>query len=165
MSASERFTQLTQKVETADGNIQAAASEDRAKLAVRADEARKAADDHAAQLRAKAEDTSDKAEAHWNEIQSNWDPHIQRIRQRIEDKKTEHDVDSAERDAEWAEADALDGGDSVLAVAREHGRGSRSGATVSARIFIVVTFRSGKVLRYREFYDEAAALEAAGLRD
>jgi ketosteroid isomerase-like protein len=59
----------------------------------------------------------------------------------------------------------IDCGDSVLAVAREHGRGSRSGATVSARIFIVVTFRNGKVLRYREFYDEAAAFEAAGLRD
>jgi hypothetical protein len=39
-----------------------------------------------------------------------------------------------------------------------------SGATVSSRIFIVVTFREGKVLRYREFYDEAAALEAVGLR-
>jgi ketosteroid isomerase-like protein len=34
---------------------------------------------------------------------------------------------------------------------------------VSSRIFIVVTFREGKILRYREFYDEAAALEAVGL--
>ena len=29
----------------------------------------------------------------------------------------------------------------------------------------VMTFRDGKVLRYREFYDEAAALEAVGLRE
>jgi ketosteroid isomerase-like protein len=57
----------------------------------------------------------------------------------------------------------IDCGDDVLAVAREHGRGARSGATVSGRIFIVVTFRNGKLLRYREFYDEAAALEAVGL--
>jgi ketosteroid isomerase-like protein len=57
----------------------------------------------------------------------------------------------------------VDCGDDVLAVAREHARGSVSGATVSARIYIVMTFRNGKVLRYREFYDEAAALEAAGL--
>jgi ketosteroid isomerase-like protein len=57
----------------------------------------------------------------------------------------------------------VDCGDDVLAVAREHGRGAISGATVSSRIFIVVTFREGKVLRYREFYDEAAAREAAGL--
>ena len=59
----------------------------------------------------------------------------------------------------------VDCGDDVLVVAREHGRGSISGATVSARIFIVITFRNGKVLRYREFYDEAAALEAVGLSE
>jgi ketosteroid isomerase-like protein len=58
----------------------------------------------------------------------------------------------------------VDCGDKVLAVAREHGRGARSGATVGSRIFIVMTFH-GKVLRYREFYDEAAALEAAGLSE
>ena len=59
----------------------------------------------------------------------------------------------------------VDCGDDVLVVVHEHGRGAISGATVSARIFIVITLRNGKVLRYREFYDEAAALEAAGLRD
>jgi ketosteroid isomerase-like protein len=62
-----------------------------------------------------------------------------------------------------SEAEAfLDCGDDVLVVAREHGRGARSGASVSARNFIVLTFRDGKILRYREFYDEAAAREAAG---
>ena len=57
----------------------------------------------------------------------------------------------------------IDCGDDVLVVAREQGRGATSGATVSARIYLVMTFRDAKVLRYREFYDEAAALEAAGL--
>jgi ketosteroid isomerase-like protein len=59
----------------------------------------------------------------------------------------------------------IDCGDDVLVVAREQGRGARSGATVSARIFMVLTFRDGKLLRYREFYDEAAALEAVGLSE
>jgi ketosteroid isomerase-like protein len=59
----------------------------------------------------------------------------------------------------------VDYGDDVLVVAREHGRGARSGATVSSRIFIVVTFRNSKVLRYREFYDEAAALQAVGMSE
>jgi ketosteroid isomerase-like protein len=36
---------------------------------------------------------------------------------------------------------------------------------VSARIFVVVTFRDGKILRYQEFYDEAQALEAVGLSE
>src|SRR4051794_8916419 len=51
----------------------------------------------------------------------------------------------------------VDRGDEVLVVATEHGRGAMSGATVSSRIFMVITFRDGKVLRYREFYDEDAA--------
>jgi ketosteroid isomerase-like protein len=42
----------------------------------------------------------------------------------------------------------------------EHGRGSASGADVTARSYQVVTFRDGKVLRYEEFYEERAALAA-----
>jgi ketosteroid isomerase-like protein len=58
-----------------------------------------------------------------------------------------------------------DCGDRVFATVREEGRGRVSGATVSARLYLVMTFRDGKILRYQEFYDEAAALEAAGLSD
>jgi ketosteroid isomerase-like protein len=59
----------------------------------------------------------------------------------------------------------IDCGDDVLVVAREHGRGAMSGTTVSARNYWVITIREGKILRYREFYDEAAALEAVGLSE
>jgi ketosteroid isomerase-like protein len=59
----------------------------------------------------------------------------------------------------------VDCGDDVLVVAREQARGTTSGATVSAHIYMVVTLRDGKILRYREFYNEDAALEAAGLRE
>ena len=58
-----------------------------------------------------------------------------------------------------------DHGDRALVQAVEHGRGSASAADVSARIFVVVTFRDGKILRYQEFYDEAAALEAVELSE
>jgi Skp family chaperone for outer membrane proteins len=86
---------------------QAAAAEDSAKLQAKAEDARKAADDHAAQFRAIAQDTSEQAEAHWNELQSSWDQHIQHVRQRIAAKKAEHDSAAADSDAEWAEADAV----------------------------------------------------------
>jgi uncharacterized protein len=59
----------------------------------------------------------------------------------------------------------VDCGNAVLAVTREQGRGMTSGATASARNFIVMTFRDGKILRYQEFSDEAEALEAAGLSE
>jgi ketosteroid isomerase-like protein len=57
----------------------------------------------------------------------------------------------------------IDCGEDVLVVARESGLGRTSGASVSSRIYSVWTIRAGKIARYREFYDEQAALEAVGL--
>jgi ketosteroid isomerase-like protein len=53
-----------------------------------------------------------------------------------------------------------DHGDRVLVTGAEHGRGLASGADVSARVYVVCTFRDGKILRYEEFYDEQNALAA-----
>jgi ketosteroid isomerase-like protein len=63
---------------------------------------------------------------------------------------------------EWTfEVGAIeDHGDQVFCVAREHGRGGASGAEVSATNHFVLTFRHGKIARYQEFYDEAAARAA-----
>jgi ketosteroid isomerase-like protein len=47
--------------------------------------------------------------------------------------------------------------DSVLVAARESGRGHGSGASTDAMVYSVITFRDGKISRYREFYDEATA--------
>jgi ketosteroid isomerase-like protein len=49
----------------------------------------------------------------------------------------------------------------VLVVGNEQARGAASGAAISSRNYVVLTLRGGKLLRYREFYDEAAAREAA----
>jgi ketosteroid isomerase-like protein len=59
----------------------------------------------------------------------------------------------------------VDCGDKVLAYAREEGRGSLSGGRVSQRIYVVCTFREGKIARYEESYREQDALEAAGLSE
>jgi ketosteroid isomerase-like protein len=53
-------------------------------------------------------------------------------------------------------------GDRVLVESTERGRGSSSEAEVSARNYMVLTFRAGKILRYQEFYNEDQALEAVG---
>jgi ketosteroid isomerase-like protein len=57
----------------------------------------------------------------------------------------------------------IDCGDDVLVIARERGRGTTSGVSVSSRNYMVLTIRASKIARYREFYDEQEALEAAGL--
>ncbi len=57
----------------------------------------------------------------------------------------------------------IDCSENVLVVGREHARGSTSGATVSSQHYSILTLRAGKILRYREFYDEQAAFSAARL--
>lgn len=57
----------------------------------------------------------------------------------------------------------IDCGDDVFISAREQGRGRASGVTVSSRLYVVVSVRDRKITRWREFYDEGAAREVAGL--
>ena len=59
----------------------------------------------------------------------------------------------------------VDCGDDVLVVGRERARGAISGAPVTTLIYQVVTVKNEKVLRFREFYDQASALRAVGLRE
>lgn len=59
--------------------------------------------------------------------------------------------------------DLIDCGDDVLVISSEHGRGAASGAAVSSHHYAVLTLRDGKLLRYRESYDELAARDAAVL--
>jgi ketosteroid isomerase-like protein len=54
------------------------------------------------------------------------------------------------------------GGDDVYVVVRERARGAASGATVTSRLYVVITVRDQKITRWREFYDEQASLAAAG---
>jgi hypothetical protein len=108
MSVSEPFVKLKDQVDAADRRIRAAAAEDTAELKAMVDKARKSADEHAAELRAKSDDVADQTERHWQQVQSDWDGHIKRIRARIDAKKAELDADDAEREAEWAAADASD---------------------------------------------------------
>lgn len=99
-------------------------------------------------------------EIEWHEAPQRADAHVYRGHSGVRES-FERWLDQWEEYGAEAER-FVDHGDNVLVVAREHGRGERSGATVSARLFVVVTFRGGKISRYREFYDEAAAFEAAG---
>ena len=68
---------------------------------------RKKADERAAVLRAKSDEVSDSAERQWQEVQSDWDGHIKRIRERMDAKKDELDAKVAGM-TKWAEADAID---------------------------------------------------------
>jgi ketosteroid isomerase-like protein len=57
----------------------------------------------------------------------------------------------------------VDCGEDVLVVGLEVGRGAMSGAEIRSVNYELLTIRDGLIVRFREFYDEREALEAAGL--
>ena len=59
----------------------------------------------------------------------------------------------------------IDAGDQVVVTYRQRGRGKGSGIEVENALAAVATMRDGKVIRGRVYWDRAAALEAAGLRE
>ena len=50
-------------------------------------------------------------------------------------------------------------------VGLEVATGAASGAEVRSLNYELITIEDGLILRFREFYDEGDALEAAGLRE
>ena len=108
MAASDDFTKLKEQVEEADRSIKAAVAQEDAELEAMVDDARKKADDRAAQLHTKTTEAADQAQRQWNQVQTDWEKHVKRIRERTDAKKAEIDAGMAEDAAQWAEADAYD---------------------------------------------------------
>jgi hypothetical protein len=119
VAASDNFARLKEQVTEADRTISAAIVEDEAAIEAKLDEARKGAETRAAELRAKTQEASDQAEDHWHKIQNDWDEHIQRSRQRLDETKAQLDATVALQDAEWAESDAMDAIDFASAAISE----------------------------------------------
>jgi len=58
-----------------------------------------------------------------------------------------------------------EGGDSVVAVCRIHGKGAESGADVEVEIAFLTIFRDGQAIRVEEFLDPEEALRALSTTD
>jgi hypothetical protein len=106
--SADSFDKLSQKIDEAKQSIRAAVSESEAELKAKVDAARKDADDRAAELSAKTQTTTHQGDAHWQQIQSDWNQHRQKVRQRIDEVKADQDLEDAELRAEWSEDDARD---------------------------------------------------------
>ena len=118
-SLSDSFRKLADQIDEADANVKAASSQRKEELQSKVDEARKTADKQSAELHAKAEAASDSASSGWKQIQDDWNAHVARVRQRIDQKKAELDRNEAELDAEYAESDAADAIDFAAASIEE----------------------------------------------
>ena len=77
----------------------------------------------------------------------------------------------AQADEPWQEAGAyevveqIDAGDAVFSCIRRDVQGKESAARIEFRVYLIASFRNGKLIRFRWFLGREEALEAAGLRE
>ena len=108
MSVLESFQELKDQVVKADGEIVAVAEKDEPAIQTKVDDARRDADQKAAEVKATTQRGGSDAQSHWKEIQADWDRHRERMRARLDSAKAGYDLSVSEGEAEAAEAEALD---------------------------------------------------------
>jgi len=108
MTVLESFEALKDQTVKADAEIMAVAEKDEPEIQSKADDARREADQHAADLKTMTARNGTDEQSQWQEIQADWDRHRQRMRASLDDAKSGYDLTVAETEAESAEADALD---------------------------------------------------------
>jgi ketosteroid isomerase-like protein len=59
----------------------------------------------------------------------------------------------------------VDAGEQILVAGRQHGTGAASGLEINAPLYVVFTFRDGRVIDLRFTPDRQEGLEAAGLSE
>jgi len=108
VALSDALEQLAEQARAIEQNVREAEADQRAQLEAKAAEARKAADEHAEQVRAKETGAAEGAERSWARLQRQWDEHVARLRKSLDEAKANLDVTIAAERAESAELDAMD---------------------------------------------------------
>src|SRR5262249_2142147 len=107
VSVTDSFAKLKTEIDKAEKAVKAAAEEDEADIQAKIDDARRQADDRAAELRSKTGDAATEAGSHWKEMQADWDRHIGRVRQRRDTTKAAAPRGVAGQDAGEAYSGAM----------------------------------------------------------
>ena len=80
-------------------------------------------------------------------------------------RKGIRELEEAFSEIQAEQTEIRDLGERVVAIGRLRGRGNESGAITESAIAWIVEFKSGKVIRVREYLDPKKALEAVGLSE
>jgi hypothetical protein len=106
MALSDDLTRLATRAKEVEDHAVAARSQGRADLERAIADSRASAEAEADKLRHEAEARKGKLSVWWHDLQRTWNEHIAKIRDDIDSKRAEHDVERAKRRAEKAEDDA-----------------------------------------------------------
>ena len=80
-------------------------------------------------------------------------------------RKGIRELEEAFSEIQAEQTEIRDLGERVVAIGQLRGRGNESGAITESAIAWIVEFKSGKVIRVREYLDPKKALEAVGLSE
>jgi hypothetical protein len=106
MALSDQLSELAARAKEAEHRGAAARDKSKAGLQADVETARASAQERAKRLRESAEANKNKLSVWWYDLQRTWNEHVAKIRDDIEGKRAEHDVDRAERRAEHRADDA-----------------------------------------------------------
>jgi hypothetical protein len=106
MALSDDLTRLAARARGVEEHAVAARTKAKADLEQDIADSRASAEAQADKLRQEAEARKGKLSVWWHDLQRTWDEHLAKIRDDIDSKRAEHDVDRAQRRAEKAEDDA-----------------------------------------------------------
>jgi hypothetical protein len=106
VSASEQLYKLADRAKQSEENVERAKEKGQAELRTQVHQARQSSQQRAAELKSDASDAKTKASTWWGDVQDDWNQHIATIRENVDDRKAERDVNRAEDRAESAEDDA-----------------------------------------------------------
>jgi hypothetical protein len=106
MSASDQLYKLADRAKQSEENIERAKAKGEADLRTQVEQARQSSEQRAAELKGDASDAKAKASTWWGDVQDDWNQHIAKVRENVDDRKAERDVKHAEHRAESAEDDA-----------------------------------------------------------
>lgn len=102
MALSDQLSTLAARTKTLEGRAAAARDQARDELQRDVEAAREASNADAVALGKALDAREAEVSAWWTDMGRAWDQHIARMRDRVEQKKEEHDLEAAQRDAEDA---------------------------------------------------------------
>ena len=106
MALSDQLTGLAARAKEAEDRAGAVHGKAKADVQADVEQARASAQDRAKKLRESADANKNKLSVWWYDLQRTWNEHVAKIRDDIEGKRAEHDVDRADRRAEHRADDA-----------------------------------------------------------
>ncbi len=106
MALSDQLSKLAAKAKEAEDRAAAAQGKAKQELEKDVQTARDQAKAHADEMRKSAEADKGAVSDWWTDMQRKWSDHVDTVREHIDEKKAEHDLEAAQRNAYSAEEDA-----------------------------------------------------------